>query len=404
MDGTTDAPPSQQDHHPEEGVEGLKAIKGKGPPAVREPQCHFKCDRCDYTSPYKNVLLHHVRTVHEKGRSFKCQFCGKHFSLGVDLQLHVTAAHGHVKDLTCPHQCGFVTAHSSSLGRHMREVHLNIKPKRSRGRAGSRTCDECSYSTNCIRALRRHRDAMHGPVKHYSCDICQDFYSLYQTEIERHKMSFHDKKLDFKCERCPFVASSQSGLEDHKVNHISQLMDDRCEECHLAFLSKESLEAHIVRFHDKALLKERKVLRRQVTVGFKTCDECPYSTKCIRAMKRHKDAMHGQVWHYSCDICNEFYSQYQAEVDRHKMSVHEQKLEFGYMSALHEMGTSREVSDEYGMYRGSAIKNEPPENGEMPLEVELHESEEVTVKDEPLDYVEVPVSVELREEDDPIMP
>ena len=143
---------------------------------------------------------------------------------------------------------------------------------------------------------------MHGPVKHYSCDICQDFYSLYQTEIERHKMSFHDKKLDFKCERCPFVASSQSGLEDHKVNHISQLMDDRCEECHLAFLSKESLEAHIVRFHDKALLKERKVLRRQVTVGFKTCDECPYSTKCIRAMKRHKDAMHGQVWHYSCDI------------------------------------------------------------------------------------------------------
>ena len=45
-------------------------VEGKVRP---EPQRHFKCDRCVYASPHRNVLLQHVRTVHEKGRGFKCQ-------------------------------------------------------------------------------------------------------------------------------------------------------------------------------------------------------------------------------------------------------------------------------------------------------------------------------------------
>ena len=35
---------------------------------------------------------------------------------------------------------------------------------------------------------------MHGNVINYSCDICQEFYSLYEAEIDLHKMRFHEEK------------------------------------------------------------------------------------------------------------------------------------------------------------------------------------------------------------------
>ena len=406
-----------------EYVTNQKIVLQQHVKAVHDKIKDFKCDSCEYASSYKNALLQHVESIHNPTRQLqcRCQWCGKWFYKENLLQQHVKAVHDNLKDLKCD-KCEFVTAHSSSLGRHIKEIHLNIKQKKKPTKPiGPKTCDQCAYLTNCNRALKRHKDAMHGNVKHFSCDICQDFYSLYQAQVDQHKMSFHEKKLDFKCSHCPFVASDKHGLDDHSLNHVSQVMDDRCEECDLAFLCKESLEAHIIEVHDKALLKDRKILRRQTwrsqmrSSTKPTCDKCPYLTNCWRALKRHKDAMHGDVKHYSCDICQDFYSLYQAEVDQHKMSFHEKTagerfpLNNENMSALEGTDASYSNVDD-GVDFSNAIKVEPLDiNHDEGMEFVKEEALDVNgddgmefVKEEPIEYEEVAVKVEIVEDDYPI--
>ena len=155
---------------------------------------NFKCESCDKTFVSQGELTRHVKDVHLKIRSIRCDLCNKDLAGGFfNLKKHMRRIHeGNEKLFKCDHcQKGF--SHKSTMDLHRRRVHLNERLN---------PCEECNLTFATEKNLLRHRNICHINVNErriYSCTKCSKSFIEKKTLI-KHEITIHEmkKKPDLK--------------------------------------------------------------------------------------------------------------------------------------------------------------------------------------------------------------
>ncbi|KAL1460863.1 hypothetical protein WDU94_012802 [Cyamophila willieti] len=162
----------------------------------------FVCFVCDKLLTRTNILIDHIRSVHQKIRDFSCNYCTRTFSTVYNLREHVnihTALKKHVCEV-----CGQAFVHKGGLRSH----------KFSHGDSRF-LCSICGNSYKNPIFLKRHiRDAHTKPSKSI-CDICGS--ELKSENMNKHA-AVHSTERPFVCTLCGAAYKWKKHLVRHQKN------------------------------------------------------------------------------------------------------------------------------------------------------------------------------------------
>ncbi len=131
---------------------------------VRVPNERSRCKICGHLFTQVGDLTKHIRTVHEKQRPFKCDFCDKAF--------------GEKGTCSWNPQCitQLLTLLSGNLQKHRRSVHLNERPFK---------CLKCGAAFAFRDGLTRHTALVHEE-RNYVCSRCGARHKT-KVQLKRHQ-------------------------------------------------------------------------------------------------------------------------------------------------------------------------------------------------------------------------
>ena len=112
-----------------------------------------------------------------KAKSFKCNSCGKEFTLGDSLKRHVRRYHG-------------TTFPCDICNEHFRNEFSLLSHKKSHNK--DFTCDECGKSFKKLDSLRKHQDRDHIKLVGYSCPECGKIFDK-ESSMKKHVFKAHKK-------------------------------------------------------------------------------------------------------------------------------------------------------------------------------------------------------------------
>lgn len=123
----------------------------------------YKCDQCDVSYAYPNILKKHKKSVHLGLRPDVCQICDKRFVNKSQLSDHLTT-HSSVRSFECE-QCNKRFKRKSILRTHKKRVHqLQIR---------SHVCPVCDKRFMVAAELRKHS------ITHTGMYFFFKFYRLF---------------------------------------------------------------------------------------------------------------------------------------------------------------------------------------------------------------------------------
>ena len=114
----------------------------------------YKCDQCDYQSPRRQDLKHHVKKIHEGIKNFGqtlshvCKQCGELFYRKFKLTLHIQSVHEGIK-YKC-NKCEKQYSGKNGLQQHIRYEHEVRYP-----------CQLCVFRGTSQSKLRQHTEKIH---------------------------------------------------------------------------------------------------------------------------------------------------------------------------------------------------------------------------------------------------
>ncbi|XP_063406813.1 zinc finger protein 91-like [Mytilus trossulus] len=313
---------------------------------------NYKCDNCDFSTRKLNILTVHVMEVHPEvqhhcptcGYSFRsqysvdlhtskhhgeaekkkpvCIFCSKKFLRKRFLRIHQFKAHGilhpDVKQYKCDaegcikiaytatelrqhkrnhtaekrfpcQQCNFVCAHRHRLLRHVRTVHLQLKPA---------LCESCGKSFTTEQHMKEHIRRYHtNDYYELQCDYCS-FQCGVRNQLQTHVWNQHQMKMAgdsrqyYQCDRCPYQTPLKCKFNNHMNGH-NNIRNYVCDQCDSRFVTSSTLRTHKQWKHSS---KEED----------KICSHCGYKTKTSNKLNEHIRVQHQLkgVKPYHCTYCD----------------------------------------------------------------------------------------------------
>lgn len=107
----------------------------------------FGCGTCGKKFPTSHKLKEHTMR-HEGIKNHTCSYCGMRKTTMHELKTHINNVHNHVKGRTYPCElCSSVFSNSGNLNRHVKIVHLGLKPY---------VCLVCGHAFGKSDHLKRH--------------------------------------------------------------------------------------------------------------------------------------------------------------------------------------------------------------------------------------------------------
>ena len=184
----------------------------------------FKCDRCGRAFSLKENLRRHMRS-HTGVKPYECDRCGERFSQKWSVKLHCRRKHekstsdaGKKKMKIACCICENLFCSPSSLKEHMR-VHTGEKPFQ---------CDTCDMKFSCKGNLKRHSFKIHG--MNTSFDRVPSPRKGVMQCREQHGASSHGEttaqpqslaaEQDRTCPICGMVFEFPSNMKRHMVYSI----------------------------------------------------------------------------------------------------------------------------------------------------------------------------------------
>ena len=104
-------------------------------------------------------LQTHVKRIHTGDKSYKCDVCGKKYSISSDLQAHKLS---HTYKEFKSHKCDVCHQSFYRLDTFRKHQHLHMDEKVS--------CDMCNKKCNTLTDLKKHY-RIHTGEKPYKCDV-----------------------------------------------------------------------------------------------------------------------------------------------------------------------------------------------------------------------------------------
>ncbi|CAC5369482.1 KRAB [Mytilus coruscus] len=313
---------------------------------------NYKCDNCDFSTRKLNFLTVHVMELHPQvqhhcpvcGYSFRsqysvdlhmskhhgeaekkkpvCIFCSKKFLRKRFLRIHQFKAHGilhpDVKQYKCDvdgcnktaytatelrqhkrnhtaekrfscQQCDFICAHRHRLLRHVRSVHLQLKPA---------LCESCGKSFTTEQHMKEHIRRYHtNDYYELQCDYCS-FQCGVKNQLQTHVWHQHNMKMAgdcrqyYQCDRCPYQTPLKCKFNNHMNGH-NNIRNYVCDQCDAKFVTSSTLRTHKQWKHSS---KEED----------KICSHCGYKTKTSNKLNEHIRVQHQLkgVKPYHCTYCD----------------------------------------------------------------------------------------------------
>ena len=250
--------------------------------SVHEKSRIESCEQCDYTCTVKDSLKQHIMSVHN-GETFICTHCEKEFNWKSDMNRHIKTFHSgevypcpdclkefpqkrylteHLKTRTCDKSnesknkklicedlicsyCGYTTADSRTLERHIKGVHL---------KEGLTKCEQCDYNSVRPDDVKRHFEHKHIG-REYICEVCSKICK-WKSELDQH-LKIH-QGLEFCCYICDFRTVYRSGLSRHKKS-VHEGVKYPCDHCNQYYTQISSLKIHQKLKHANIRLIDNKV-------------------------------------------------------------------------------------------------------------------------------------------------
>ena len=133
-------------------------------------------------------------------------------------------------------------------------------------------CDQCSYKTQTIGNLRKHKKSQHsGNI--YPCDVC-DYKAKLAMSLRDHKEMRHGINKYF-CEKCDYKSPLYKYFRVHKKSH--EVHKFLCNQCEFKARQSSNLKKHVDMVHGKIRFK---------------CDVCVYTAATKYLLKVHRLSKH----------------------------------------------------------------------------------------------------------------
>ena len=207
------------------------AIRGRTTNPVREKK--FKCETCGKIFSLNNSLKQHIRCVHEKITQFSCPYCNYRSYINQNLTRHL-ATHSRVKNFKCTH-CDYAAVLKQSLTKHINARHTH-KTYRCR-------YEKCGVKKTSQDELYEHIRSDH-PVQLYLCDTCPMSFNTSQR-LKVHKVSHNKDSRAYQCKYCEKRFGRSCDLTKHYRTHTGD-KPYKCEVCEKNFNQISSLNRHML--------------------------------------------------------------------------------------------------------------------------------------------------------------
>ena len=270
---------------------------------------NFQCQDCGKQFDLKANLLGHRTRIHNKETDKQCEICGeqlggrdyktikRHFdkcrnvvhqcelcdyktTVKMDFNNHMRSHQGAFACATCD----LKFASSVRLWQHKKSVHEGVKFNQKIA------CSFCGLEYAGKVSLLQHVTRCHkgDAANKLQCELCNNYTTHLQKDLERHIQRVHDKKI--KCEKCPFQTNSQNAYKLHTTYHDPSRVHP-CEQptCWYRAATKFELGNHMRKVH---------------APGNKICPICHKSFHKRTELLRHV-VLHSGVKAYGCDECGE---------------------------------------------------------------------------------------------------
>ncbi|XP_069703844.1 zinc finger protein 454-like [Periplaneta americana] len=237
------------------------------------------CESCGkkFISP-RRLRIHkfyHCRQL----KSFKCDFCGKCFSILYNLRQHILIHMGE-KPFTC-NVCSKSFTHQQNFRSHAL-THTDNKPFK---------CDICHKNFRRRQHLQKHasihrddKSADNTVDRSFICDICQKSFR-YLRNLQRH-YAVHTDLRPFKCDICEKSFRYRQGLLGHSSIHTGK-KPFKCHVCEKCFRRREHLQKHVSVHSDDKPFK---------------CDICDKNFRRLDNFRQHR-LVHTAPKTSKCGIC-----------------------------------------------------------------------------------------------------
>lgn len=164
------------------------------------------CNYCPFRCSSRQVVIAHIKELHDNDRPYVCVQCNKGFGRRSDLKKH-TIVHTGIRPFTCP-VCNKNFSRNTNLTKHMR-IHTGLKPH---------VCQKCPRSFTTTTDLIHHQ-RVHNDHKPFQCTKCPSAFT------RKDKLHHHEKMHARKEQQSALVAASNTTTDSLATSNEGDAFD-----------------------------------------------------------------------------------------------------------------------------------------------------------------------------------